>query len=82
MAFSSPMGEIMKHREEGNKAASSQVTGRGRRCPTEIKQPSARGAQERSWTSKIPMSFERGTAGSVHPKKRRLIGLPEGLCPS
>lgn len=40
MAFSNPVGKITKHREEGNKAISSQaeVTGRGRRCPTDIKQ--------------------------------------------
>lgn len=61
MAFSNPMGKIMKCRDEGNKAVSSQaeVTDRGRRCLTEIKQQSARGARERSWMSSIPMSLER-----------------------
>lgn len=40
MAFSNLVGKIMKGKEEGNKAASrrAEVTGRGRRCPTEIKQ--------------------------------------------
>lgn len=82
MAFSNPVGKIMKGKEEGNKAASrrAEVTGRGRRCPTEIKQRSAVGARERSWMSWIPMSLERGTAGCVYPKEQSLIRLPERLC--
>lgn len=81
MAFSNAMGKIMKHQEEGNKATSSQtkVTGRGRRCPTEIKQLSAVGVRERSWMNWIPMSLERGTIAYVHAKERSLIWLPERL---
>lgn len=73
------MGKIMKDREEGNKAVSSQgeVAGRGRRCPTEIKQWSA--AQERGWMSLIPMALERGTTGYVHPMEQLLIWHPERL---
>lgn len=46
MAFSNFVGKIMKHREEGNKATSSQaeVTGRGKRYPMEIKQCERKGA--------------------------------------
>lgn len=46
MAFSNFVGKIMKHREEGNKATSSQAeaTGRGKRYPTEIKQCERKGA--------------------------------------
>jgi len=38
MAFSSPMGKIIKRGEEGNKAVSSpaEVTGSSRRCSMEI----------------------------------------------
>lgn len=40
MAFSNPVRKIIKCRKGGDKATSSQaeVTGKGRRCPTEIKQ--------------------------------------------
>lgn len=66
MALPKPTGKIMKDREEGNKAVSSQgeVAGRGRRHPTEIKQRSA--AQERGWMSLIPTALERGMIRPPH----------------